>query len=75
MQGTTSLPAGQSLDVAPTIAAGWGDAWTQLVRPFRALPLLAIVGPGAHDIMGCCLLAQVFSGLVITGCLYFLQLA
>ena len=76
VQGPTTLPAVQALDAAPAVAAlaiGGGAARTQLVRPFRALPLLATVGPGACDVMGYRLLVPLFSGLVIAGCCYFLQ--
>ncbi|WP_298189481.1 TIGR00366 family protein [uncultured Pseudomonas sp.] len=75
VQGPIMLPAGQALGVAPAVTAmaiAWGDAWTNMIQPFWALPLLGIVGLGARDIMGYCLIALVYSGLVITGCFYFL---
>lgn len=78
VQGPIMLPAGQALGVAPAVTAlaiGWGDAWTNMIQPFWALPVLGIVGLGARDIMGYCLLVLVFSGLVIAGCFYFFQLA
>ena len=61
--------------VAPEVTAmaiAWGDAWTNMIQPFWALPLLGIAGLGARDIMGYCLLCLVFSGVVIAGGLYFL---
>ncbi|MBU0807280.1 MAG: short-chain fatty acid transporter [Gammaproteobacteria bacterium] len=75
VQGPIMLPAGQALGVAPAVTAmaiAWGDAWTNMIQPFWALPLLGIVGLGARDIMGYCLIALVYSGLVIAGCFYFL---
>ena len=74
VQGPIMLPAGQALGVAPAVTAmaiAWGDAWTNMIQPFWALPLLGIVGLGARDIMGYCLIALVYSGLVIAGCFYF----
>ena len=53
------------------MAIAWGDAWTNMIQPFWALPILGIVGLGARDIMGYCLLMLVYSGIVISGCLYF----
>ena len=75
VQGPIMLPAGAALGVPPQITAmaiAWGDAWTNMIQPFWALPLLGIAGLGARDIMGYCLLTLVFSGLVIAGGLYFL---
>lgn len=73
VQGPIMLPAGQALGVAPAVTAmaiAWGDAWTNMIQPFWALPLLGIAGLGARDIMGYCLLVLVYSGIVISGCLY-----
>ncbi|XXF06886.1 TIGR00366 family protein [Pseudomonas sp. D2-3] len=75
VQGPIMLPAGQALGVEPAVTAmaiAWGDAWTNMIQPFWALPLLGIVGLGARDIMGYCLIALIYSGLVIAGCFYFL---
>jgi short-chain fatty acids transporter len=75
VQGPIMLPAGQALGVAPEVTAmaiAWGDAWTNMIQPFWALPLLAIAGLGARDIMGYCLMMLLYSGVVITGCFYFL---
>ena len=75
VQGPIMLPAGEALGVTPAVTAmaiAWGDAWTNMIQPFWALPILGIVGLGARDIMGYCLLILVYSGLVISGCFYFL---
>lgn len=48
------------------VAVAWGDAWTSMVRPFRALPPLAIAGMNAKDIMGFCLNPLVLRGIVIS---------
>lgn len=75
VQGPIMLPAGEVLGVAPEITAmaiAWGDAWTNMIQPFWALPLLAIAGLGARDIMGYCLIMLLYSGVVIGGAFYFL---
>ena len=75
VQGPIMLPAGEVLGVAPEITAmaiAWGDAWTNMIQPFWALPLLAIAGLGARDIMGYCLIMLLYSGVVIAGAFYFL---
>ena len=75
VQGPIMLPAGQALGVAPEVTAmaiAWGDAWTNMIQPFWALPLLAIAGLGAREIMGYCLLMLLYSGVVISACFYFL---
>jgi len=76
VQGPIMLPAAQALGVSPAVTAmaiAWGDAWTNMIQPFWALPLLGIVGLGARDIMGYCLITLLYSGLVISGA--FLLLA
>ena len=47
------------------MAVAWGDAWTNLIQPFWALPALAIAGLRAKDIMGYCLITLFVSGVVI----------
>ena len=54
------------------MAIAWGDAWTNMIQPFWALPALGIAGLGAKDIMGYCLIVLLCSGVVIsTGFLLF----
>lgn len=68
VQSQVMLPAAQALqaDVAKTaMAVAWGDAWTNMVQPFWALPALAIAGLSAKDIMGFCLIILVISGVII----------
>jgi short-chain fatty acids transporter len=75
VQGPIVMPASEALGVAASTAAmavAWGDAWTNMVQPFWALPLLAIAGLGIRDIMGYCIVALLWSGLVIGLCLMFL---
>ena len=49
------LSSGHSLGVDPTstiMAFAYGDAWTNMLQPFWALPLLGIMGLRAKDIIG-----------------------
>lgn len=55
VQGEILLSAGAQLGVAPgvtVIAFAYGDAVTNMVQPFWALPLLGIMGLRARDILG-----------------------
>lgn len=68
IQAPVMLPAGEALgvDAARTaMAVAWGDAWTNMLQPFWALPALAIAGLSARDIMGYCLVVLLVSGVVI----------
>jgi len=47
------------------MAVAWGDAWTNMLQPFWALPVLAIAGLKAKDIMGFCLIQLFVSGIII----------
>lgn len=54
------------------MAVAWGDAWTNLIQPFWAIPILAIAGLKARDIMGFCLMQTFASGvLIMTGLWFF----
>ncbi len=69
------LPAAQALGAdIPRVAMGvaWGDAWTNLLQPFWALPVLAIAGLKAKDIMGYCLMLLIITGVIISLGLTFL---
>ena len=74
VQAPVMLPAALELgaDVSRiAMAVAWGDAWTNLIQPFWALPVLAIAGLKAKDIMGYCLLQLVISGVLISLVLTF----
>lgn len=47
------------------MAISWGDAWTNLIQPFWALPALAIAKLSAKDIMGFCLIDLLITGIII----------
>ncbi|MBU2978868.1 TIGR00366 family protein [Alteromonas sp. C1M14] len=75
VQAPVMLPAAIELgaDVSKVaMAVAWGDAWTNLIQPFWALPVLAIAGLRAKDIMGFCLMQLLVTGLIIGLCLRFL---
>ena len=62
--------AGADLGVDPGLtgtAIAWGDAWTNLIQPFWALPALAIAKLSAKDIMGYCLIDLLLTGVIICG--------
>ncbi|RAR60834.1 MULTISPECIES: short-chain fatty acid transporter [Halomonadaceae] len=68
VQAPVMLPAAAALGAdVPRIAmaVAWGDAWTNLLQPFWALPVLAIAGLKAKDIMGYCLIQLFISGAII----------
>lgn len=48
------------------MAVAWGDAWTNMLQPFWALPVLAIAGLKAKDIMGYCLIQLIITGVIIS---------
>ncbi|WP_416144148.1 short-chain fatty acid transporter [Planococcus koreensis] len=75
VQGPIMLEAAEMLgsDTAKVaMAVAWGDAWTNMIQPFWALPALAIAGLKAKDIMGFCLIVLFVSGVVIGLGLLFL---
>ncbi len=49
-----------------SMAVAWGDAWTNMLQPFWALPLLAVAGLHLRDIIGYCLVALVVSGVFLS---------
>lgn len=68
VQGPIMMPAGLTLgvDAAKTaMAIAWGDAWTNMIQPFWALPVLGIAKLGAKNIMGYCLIVLLYSGVII----------
>lgn len=73
VQAPIMMPSGAALGVPPAVTAmsiAWGDAWTNMIQPFWALPALGIAGLGARDIMGFCLIDLFVSGIII--CVGFL---
>ena len=75
VQAPIMLEAGAQLGVDPArtaMAVAWGDAWTNMIQPFWALPALAIAGLKAKDIMGYCLIVLAVSGVIMgLGLMFF----
>ena len=68
VQAPVMFTAGANLAVDPGLtgmAISWGDAWTNLIQPFWALPALAIARLNAKDIMGYCLIDLLITGVII----------
>jgi len=69
VQAPVILPAAAELGAEinrVAMAVAWGDAWTNLIQPFWALPVLAIAGLKAKDIMGFCLVQLIVTGVIIS---------
>ncbi|TQV88400.1 short-chain fatty acid transporter [Aliikangiella coralliicola] len=75
VQAPIVIPAAQSLSVPinnAAMAVAWGDAWTNMIQPFWALPLLGIAGLNIRQIMGFCTVVFIWSGILIGSLIYFL---
>jgi short-chain fatty acids transporter len=73
VQGPFVMPAAKALGAdlgKSAMAIAYGEAWTNMAQPFWALPALAIAGLGVRDIMGYCVTALLFSGIVFVGGMY-----
>jgi short-chain fatty acids transporter len=67
VQAPVMVPAGAELGVPAfktAMAVAWGDAWTNMIQPFWALPALGIAGLGARDIMGYCIVILIWVGIL-----------
>lgn len=68
VQAPIMMPAGAALNVDPAVtsmAIAWGDAWTNMLQPFWALPALGIAKLGARDIMGYCVIDLLLTGIIV----------
>ncbi len=75
VQGPIMMPAAKALGVSYAKAAmgiAWGDAWTNMVQPFWALPLLAVAKLNIKDIMGYTTVILLWAGIVTSLGLLFL---
>lgn len=75
VQAPVMMPASLTLGVSAAktgMAIAWGDAWTNMIQPFWALPALGIAKLGAKDIMGYGIIITIYSGIIITLGLTFL---
>ncbi|WP_099363526.1 short-chain fatty acid transporter [Fredinandcohnia onubensis] len=69
VQGPIMIEAAAAInaDLAKTaVGVAWGDAWTNMIQPFWALPALAIAGLHIRDIMGFCVMILFYSFIPIS---------
>ena len=75
IQGPIALESGVRLGIAPgtmVMAVAYGDQLTNMLQPFWALPLLAITGVRARDIVGYTAIIMIVSAIwIATGLLIF----
>ncbi|PLR79081.1 TIGR00366 family protein [Bacillus sp. V3-13] len=74
VQGPFVMPAAEALGAdlgKAAMAIAYGEAWMNMAQPFWALPALAIAGLKARDIMGFCITALLYSGLIFIIGLFF----
>lgn len=75
VQAPIMIPAAAQLGISPSVigmSIAWGDAWTNLIQPFWAIPALAIAKLGAKDIMGFCLIDLLVIGVIVCAGFLFL---
>jgi short-chain fatty acids transporter len=75
VQGPIAMQAAVELNAnvpLTAMAIALGDQWTNLIHPFLAIPILAITGMHARDIMGYCAVAFLFTGAVFLSALIIL---
>ena len=75
VQAPIVVPAAVELGVPVSKAAmavAWGDAWTNMIQPFWALPLLALSGLNLRQITGYCVVILLWSGALISSMIYSL---
>ncbi len=69
VQGPIMIPAAKALGVSyssTAMAVAWGDAWTNMIQPFWALPLLGVAKLNIRDIMGYTTVILLYSGIIIS---------
>jgi short-chain fatty acids transporter len=75
IQGPIMIPAGLSLGIDPAktgMAIAWGDAWTNMIQPFWALPILSLAKLELKDIYKYCLIICGVIGVVHSFIFYIL---
>jgi short-chain fatty acids transporter len=69
VQGPVILEAATKMGASiphAAMAVAWGDAWTNLLQPFWALPVLAIAGLQLREIMGYCVALLFITGAYLS---------
>jgi short-chain fatty acids transporter len=77
VQGPIAVEASSALGVPferAVMSVAYGDQLTNMLQPFWALPLLAITGVQARDIIGYTAIVMLAGFAWISACLYFLSL-
>ncbi len=67
LQAPFILPAASELGIPyakAAMAIAWGDAWTNMVQPFWALPLLSVAGIKLKDMMGYSVIIFIATGII-----------
>jgi len=67
VQGPIMMPAAEAMGISYGRAAmgiSWGDAWTNMIQPFWALPLLAVAKLNIKDIMGYTTVILLWCGVI-----------
>ncbi|HOZ73450.1 MAG TPA: TIGR00366 family protein [Spirochaetales bacterium] len=75
VQGPIMMPAAEALGVSygrTAMGIAWGDAWTNMIQPFWALPLLGVAKLSIKDIMGYTTVVLLWVGVVTSLGLLFL---
>jgi short-chain fatty acids transporter len=75
VQGPILMEGALAAGVRPAdavMAMAYGDQWTNMLQPFWALPLLAITGVRARDIVGYAAIWMVAGGVWIVGVLWWM---
>lgn len=75
IQGPIQIMAANELGVSHAVTAmsvAWGDAWTNLIQPFWAIPILTLVGLKIKDIMGYCVMFAIAVGIVTSLAMLFI---
>jgi short-chain fatty acids transporter len=75
MQGPIMIPAGLNLGIDPAktaMAIAWGDAWTNMIQPFWALPILSLAKLELKDIYKYCVMICLAVGVVHSLIFYIL---
>lgn len=67
VQAPIQIAAASELGVSHAVtsmAVAWGDAWTNIIQPFWAIPILTLVGLKIKDIMGYCVVFAIAVGII-----------
>lgn len=78
IQGPIFLDAARNMGVSQPLivmAIAYGDQWSNMIQPFWALPILALVGLGIKDIVGYMLKIFLLTGVIFSVGVYVVSVA